>query len=194
MAKPHGHHPAADRRQLLLVFLRRARRLSEIQPRRRSLRANSRKRRRRRLRRGRSGRRGGEALGSARRGFRRRSERSAEAPEKRRAADSFRRRSRRSRARVPRVGSAGNAPRRPRRRREIRRADDGVPALQRKRSRALKGIAVIHYKNERGRPCRVLVDDYKYAGSEAILEKCEAVVAEKQARKSAAGNAVPAAE
>ena len=57
-----------------------------------------------------------------------------------------------------------------------------------------KGIAVIHYKNGRGRPCRVLVDDYKYAGSEAILEKCEAVVAEKQARKSAAGNAVPAAE
>lgn len=51
-----------------------------------------------------------------------------------------------------------------------------------------KGIARVHYKDERGRSRRVEIDDYKYAGSEAILEKCEAVVA---AKKSAAegGNA-----
>lgn len=44
-----------------------------------------------------------------------------------------------------------------------------------------KGIAVVHYKNEKGRPCRAIIDDYKYAGSEAILEKCDAVIAEKKA-------------
>lgn len=48
-----------------------------------------------------------------------------------------------------------------------------------------KGIAVVHYKNKYDRPCRAMIDDYKYAGSEAILEKCEAVIAEKKAAKSA---------
>lgn len=48
-----------------------------------------------------------------------------------------------------------------------------------------KGIAVVHYKDERGRPRRGVIDDYKYAGSEAILEKCEAVVAAKKAEGGA---------
>lgn len=44
-----------------------------------------------------------------------------------------------------------------------------------------KGIAVVHYKNEQGRPCKAIIDDYKYAGTEAILKKCETVIAEKNA-------------
>ena len=44
-----------------------------------------------------------------------------------------------------------------------------------------KGIAVVYYKNEKGLPRRAIIDDYKYAGSEAILEKCEAVIAAKKA-------------
>lgn len=46
-----------------------------------------------------------------------------------------------------------------------------------------KGIAIVHYKNEKGRPCRAEIDDYKYAGSEAILEKCDAIIAAKKAKK-----------
>lgn len=45
-----------------------------------------------------------------------------------------------------------------------------------------KGIAIVHYKNEKGRPCRAIIDDYKYAGTEAILEKCETVIADKKSK------------
>ncbi len=43
-----------------------------------------------------------------------------------------------------------------------------------------KGIAYVHYKDERGRRCRVIIDDYKYAGSEAILDACERVIEAKK--------------
>lgn len=56
-----------------------------------------------------------------------------------------------------------------------------------------KGIAVVHCKNADGSKFRVIIDDYKYAGSEEILEKCEAVVAAKKAAKSGATGASPAA-
>ena len=49
-----------------------------------------------------------------------------------------------------------------------------------------KGIAVVHYKDEHGRRRRALIDDYKYAGSEAILERCEKVIEEK--KKAGSGN------
>lgn len=47
-----------------------------------------------------------------------------------------------------------------------------------------KGIAVVFYKDERGIRRSVIVDDYKYAGSEKILQRCEAVIEEKKARKA----------
>ena len=46
-----------------------------------------------------------------------------------------------------------------------------------------KGIAGIFYRENGAMKC-VLVDDYKYASSERILEKCEQIVAEKKAAKS----------
>ncbi len=46
-----------------------------------------------------------------------------------------------------------------------------------------KGLALVHFKDARDRSRRVAIDDYKYAGSEAILEKCETVLAEKKARQ-----------
>ncbi len=52
-----------------------------------------------------------------------------------------------------------------------------------------KGIAVVFYKTEKGTRASVLIDDYKYAGSERILERCEAVIEEKKARN--ASKAIP---
>lgn len=46
-----------------------------------------------------------------------------------------------------------------------------------------KGIASVHYKTESGRSDRAIIDDYKYAGSESILKKCEEVIAEKISKK-----------
>lgn len=43
-----------------------------------------------------------------------------------------------------------------------------------------KGIAVVHYKNEDGEPRTVYIDDYKYVGSEKILERCEEILEEKK--------------
>lgn len=48
-----------------------------------------------------------------------------------------------------------------------------------------KGIAVVFYKTNSGARASVIVDEYKYAGSERILERCEAVIEEKKARKAA---------
>lgn len=50
-----------------------------------------------------------------------------------------------------------------------------------------KGIAVVHFKDEKGRSRRGVIDDYKYAGSQAILEKCEAVVAAKKSANAGGG-------
>lgn len=52
-----------------------------------------------------------------------------------------------------------------------------------------KGIAVVFYKTEKGGRASALIDEYKYAGSERILERCEAIIEEKKARK--ASEAVP---
>lgn len=47
-----------------------------------------------------------------------------------------------------------------------------------------KGIAKIIYKIAPDAPHQsVLIDDYKYAGSEAILKRCEGIIAEKIAAK-----------
>lgn len=48
-----------------------------------------------------------------------------------------------------------------------------------------KGIAVVFYKTDSGSRAAVIVDEYKYAGSERILERCEAVIEEKKSRKAA---------
>ncbi len=47
-----------------------------------------------------------------------------------------------------------------------------------------KGIAKIFYKTEKGTRNSVLIDDYKYAGSEKILERCEQILAQKKSAKS----------
>ena len=47
-----------------------------------------------------------------------------------------------------------------------------------------KGIAVVFYKTEKGVRASALIDEYKYAGSERILERCEAIIEEKKARKA----------
>ena len=52
-----------------------------------------------------------------------------------------------------------------------------------------KGIAVVFYKTEKGGRASALIDEYKYAGSERLLERCEAIIEEKKARK--ASEAVP---
>lgn len=49
-----------------------------------------------------------------------------------------------------------------------------------------KGIALIFYKDAAGTRRSVIVDDYKYAGSEKILQRCEAIIEEKKARKNSA--------
>lgn len=67
---------------------------------------------------------------------------------------------------------------------------DAVVGLD-KRKWDNKGIAVIHCKNADGSKFRVIVDDYKYAGSEGILEKCETVVAAKKAAKFGATGTSP---
>lgn len=48
-----------------------------------------------------------------------------------------------------------------------------------------KGIAVVFYKTDTGTRATALIDEYKYAGSERILERCEAIIEEKKARKAA---------
>ncbi len=48
-----------------------------------------------------------------------------------------------------------------------------------------KGLAKVFYKTDAGVTRSVLIDDYKYAGSEKILTLCERVVEEK---KNAKGN------
>lgn len=48
-----------------------------------------------------------------------------------------------------------------------------------------KGIAVVFYKNAAGSRASAIIDEYKYAGSEKILECCEAVIEEKKSRKAA---------
>lgn len=52
-----------------------------------------------------------------------------------------------------------------------------------------KGIAVVHYKDDAGRSRRAIIDDYKYAGSEEILKKCEEIVAAKISEKEKSGAA-----
>lgn len=47
-----------------------------------------------------------------------------------------------------------------------------------------KGIAVVFYNDSKGIRRSVIVDDYKYAGSEKILQRCEAIIEEKKARKA----------
>lgn len=49
-----------------------------------------------------------------------------------------------------------------------------------------KGIAVVHYKDGAGKRRAVYVDDYKYAGSEKILERCEQTLEAKKKAKTEA--------
>lgn len=60
---------------------------------------------------------------------------------------------------------------------------DSVFGLDRRKWKN-KGIAVVHFKDERGRARRAIIDDYKYAGSEAILDKCEEILARKKAEQT----------
>lgn len=47
-----------------------------------------------------------------------------------------------------------------------------------------KGIALVFYKTDKGSRASVIVDDYKYAGSERILERCDCIINEKKTRKA----------
>lgn len=49
-----------------------------------------------------------------------------------------------------------------------------------------KGIALVFYKDESGMRRSVIVDDYKYAGSEKILLRCEEIIEEKKSKKMSA--------
>jgi len=59
---------------------------------------------------------------------------------------------------------------------------DSVFAIDKRRWNN-KGIATVQYKTAEGRSRRAIIDDYKYAGSEEILKKCEEVIAEKISQK-----------
>lgn len=46
-----------------------------------------------------------------------------------------------------------------------------------------KGIAVVFYKNANGTRSAAVIDEYKYAGSEKILARCEEVIEAKKRQK-----------